>query len=57
MARRRLEDKNVRKLQKTGNGSVSVTLPIELVRELKWREKQKVVVRRRGKGLVIEDWK
>ena len=57
MARRKLGEQNIRKLQKVGNGSVSVTLPIELVRELKWREKQKVVIRRRGKGLVIEDWK
>ena len=57
MARRKLGEQNIRKLQKVGNGSVSVTLPIELVRELKWREKQKVVIRKRGKGLVIEDWK
>jgi len=34
-----------------------VTLPIELVRKLKWRQKQKVVILRRGKGLIIEDWK
>ena len=57
MARRKLGEQNIRKLQKVGNGSVSVTIPIELIRELKWREKQKVVIRRRGKGLVIEDWK
>ncbi len=36
---------------------MSVTLPIELVRELGWREKQKVVVKKRGSGLLIEDWK
>ena len=57
MARRKLGEQNIRKLQKVGNGSVSVTIPIELVRELKWREKQKVTIRRRGKGLIIEDWK
>ena len=57
MPRRKLGDRNIRKLQKVGNGSVSVTLPIELVRKLKWREKQKVTIRRRGKGLIIEDWK
>ena len=57
MARRKLGEQNIRKLQKVGNGSVSVTIPIELIRKLKWREKQKVVIRRRGKGLIIEDWK
>lgn len=57
MPRRGLGEQNIRKLQKVGNGSVSVTLPIELVRKLKWREKQKVVVRQRGRGLIIEDWK
>ncbi len=36
---------------------MSVTLPIELVRELGWREKQKVVVKKRGQSLMIEDWK
>ena len=54
--RRQLEDKNVRKLFKRG-GSYAVTLPIELVEKLKWRSKQKVVVKRQGKKLIIEDWK
>lgn len=58
MARRKLENRNIRKLHRTGRGgSISVTLPIEFVRALKWREKQKVVVKKRGKKLVIEDWK
>ena len=57
MARRKLEDKNIRKLTKTGNGSVTITLPIEIVRELKWRKKQKVVVRKSGSKIIIEDWK
>ncbi len=57
MARRKLEDKNIRKLGKSGSTSVSVTLPIEIIRELKWRSKQKVVVRKSGSRIVIEDWK
>lgn len=45
MARRKLDERNIRKLSKVGRGrTMSATLPIELVRELKWREKQKVVV-------------
>jgi len=56
MARRKLTERGVRKLSKTGGGSITVTLPIELIRELKWREKQKVVVKKRGNKLVVEDW-
>ena len=57
MARRKLEDRNIRKLSRVGSGkSMAVTLPIELIRELKWREKQKVVVTKRGNKLIIEDW-
>lgn len=57
MARRKLEDRSIRKLNKQTNGSYVVTLPIEVVRELKWKDKQKLVVRRNGKKIVIEDWK
>jgi antitoxin component of MazEF toxin-antitoxin module len=57
MARRKLEDKNIRKLLKNSGGSVMVTLPIEIIRELKWRDKQKVVVTKFGEGLLIKDWK
>lgn len=58
MARKKLEKRHIRKLTRTGGGkSISVTLPIEIVRELKWRDRQKVIVKKRGKGFVIEDWK
>lgn len=54
--RRKLEDKHIRKILKNGD-SYAVTIPIEVVRELKWKEKQKVVVKKRGKGVSIVDWK
>ncbi len=57
MANRKTEDRGVRKLGKSGKTSLSVTLPIEMVRELGWREKQKVVVTRVRGGLMIRDWK
>ncbi len=57
MARRKLEERDIRKLTKTGAGSITVTLPIELVRGLKWRAGQKVVIKRRGASVVIVDWK
>jgi len=57
MSRRKLSEKNIRKLHRSGGGvSLGLTLPIEQVRELKWREKQKVVVELKGKSLVIKDW-
>lgn len=57
MARRKIEDQNTRKLFKLGNGSIALTLPINIVRELNWREKQKVVVHRSGTKIIIEDWR
>ena len=56
MSRRKLEDKNIRILGKSGGKSISVTLPIDIVRELGWKSKQKVVVQRRGDAVVIKDW-
>lgn len=57
MARRRIEDKNIRKLSRIGNKSIGLTLPIDMVRELGWREKQKVMVKRVHGGILIKDWK
>ena len=55
MARRRLDKKNTRKLIRLGK-SVAVTLPIDMVRKLKWRKGQKVVAKLRGQKITIEDW-
>ena len=47
----------VRKLQKQGNGTMTVALPVSFVRDLKWKDKQKLVVKKNGASLVITDWK
>lgn len=53
----KLEERNIRKITKmAGGASFGITLPIEMVRELGWRERQKVVVKKSGSKLVIEDW-
>jgi len=57
MSRRKLEDKNIRKLTKLGVKSIAVTIPIDIIRKLKWRERQKVVVKLKGKVIFIKDWK
>lgn len=56
MPRRKIENRNIRKLTRVGNASIGLTLPVEILRELKWREKQKIVVKKRGKGIIITDW-
>jgi len=53
-----MADHNIRKLTRMGGGrSIGVTLPIEMVKELKWREKQKVVIDKRGDRIIIKEWK
>ena len=49
--------KVVRKLGKTGDYTIFVTLPKEEIDGLKWRAGQKVTIARSGNKLVIEDWK
>ncbi len=56
MSRRKLGDKHIRKIMRNGD-SYSITVPIEIMREFKWREKQKVVIKKRGKSFTVSDWK
>jgi len=56
MARPRTASEPVRKLTRVAGSSYYVTIPLDYIRELGWRERQKVVVRKRGKKLIIEDW-
>jgi len=50
-------EKNIRKVTRVGKRSLSVVVPADIVRELKIKERQKVVVKRLGKKIIIEDWK
>ena len=58
MERRKLEDRNIRKLAKSKT-SYHVTIPIEAIRALRWRKSQKLVVEidLRRKRLIVKDWK
>ncbi len=51
------KDKNIRKLTRVGKASFAVTLPVEYVAKLKWKEKQRLVVKLDGRKLIISDWK
>lgn len=57
MTTRKTKDKNIRSLTRVGKSSLSVTIPLDIVQALGLRERQKVVVKRTGKKIVIEDWK
>ena len=52
---RKIINRSIRKIFKSGN-SYALTLPVELVKELGWKETQKLVVKKRGNSLVISDW-
>lgn len=56
--RRKLEERNIRKITKmAGGASYGLTIPIEMVRDLGWREKQKVNVKRVPGGILIRDYR
>jgi bifunctional DNA-binding transcriptional regulator/antitoxin component of YhaV-PrlF toxin-antitoxin module len=57
MPMQKLINKNIRKLTKVGGKSYAITLPIEIIKEFGWKERQKLVVKKSGKKLIIEDWK
>ena len=56
MKRRGSKKEPIRKITKTGQYTYYVTIPKSILDELGWREKQKVVVQKKGKGLLIKDW-
>ncbi len=58
MARRKLVEKNIRKLTRMGRAgsSLGLTIPKELAKDLGWRERQKVVVKKVGNKLIVSDW-
>ncbi len=56
MTRRKVGEENVRKIQKMRR-SYYVSLPVNIVRRLRWQEGQNVTVENRGKEIVIKDWK
>jgi len=56
MSRRKIAQENIRKIMKSGNSYV-VSSPIEIVKKIKWKEKQKVIVNLKGRTIQIKDWK
>jgi len=58
--RRKAGSENVRSLTKMGGGnSYAITLPKAIVKEFKWKERQKLqlTINKKGKSITIRDWK
>ncbi len=51
------KQKETRKLTRNGGGTMYVSLPKEFVKDLGWRERQKLVVERVKSGILIKDWR
>ena len=57
MSRQKVGHEKIRSIQKT-RGTYTVSLPIELVRDLGWQHKQRIVIERSGRTkLIISDYK
>ncbi len=56
MAKRKPKNQTIRKISKIGNYSLGVTFPISVLNSLGWKEKQKVLVKRVSRGIMIRDW-
>ncbi len=50
-------NKYIRKVTRIGKRSLSIVIPAEIAKELKIREKQKLVISRKGRSIIIKDWK
>lgn len=50
------KEQNIRKIVKNGRNSYHINIPKEIMRELSWRERQKLTIRRVGKRIMVEDW-
>lgn len=56
MADKKYSERNIRKITKNGT-SYSVSIPVEFLKKLGWKERQKVVVKKISGGVQIKDWK
>ena len=56
MADKKYSDRNIRKITRNGT-SHSVSIPVEFLKQLGWKERQKVVVKKIRGGIQIKDWR
>lgn len=56
MGARKINEQHIRNITQNSSGSYQISLPKNLVAELKWRQGQKITVVRRGSKLLVQDW-
>ena len=49
-------NKEARKLIKNNRGSYYINLPKHIVKEIKWKDNQKLFVKKTGNKIIISDW-
>ena len=54
MPRLQNDETSIRKLSMVGKKTYAVSLPVELVRQIRWSKGDSLIVRRQGNKLVIE---
>jgi hypothetical protein len=55
MANRSINERNVRSLMRNKGGTYLLSLPIEFVKNVKWKEKQKLTITVKGKSIVVRN--
>jgi bifunctional DNA-binding transcriptional regulator/antitoxin component of YhaV-PrlF toxin-antitoxin module len=51
-------EQETRKLKKANRYSYSITIPKEMIEKYGWKEKQKLVIEDKGRGVLqIRDWR
>lgn len=56
MGARKIDEQQIRNLTQNTTGTYTVSLPIQLVKQLRWQRGQRLTVTRQGKKLIIQDW-
>ncbi|MCA9342922.1 hypothetical protein KC950_02835 [Candidatus Saccharibacteria bacterium] len=57
MGARKDGEQDVRSITQNSSGTYSVSLPIGLIRQLRWQRNQRVTIKKQGNKLVITDYK
>lgn len=52
-----ITNKRTHHLTKSGGKNYSLVIPIEFVRQLHWRERQKINLILKGDQIIVKDWK
>ena len=55
----KLNNKNIRKLTRMGRAgsSLGITIPKDIIKELNWRERQRVIIKRIRGGFTVKDYR